>query len=85
MRKLMFGLFVIALCAIVLTSLLTTAAVDNHTVVVKTGDWIDYKAVVTGTPDAPDNVTGATVNFTSVDGSVMHLYVVTQFANGSLA
>jgi len=80
----MFGLFVIALCAIVLTHLLTTAAVDNHTVVVKTGDWIDYKAVVTGTPDAPNNVTGATVNFTSVEGSVMHLYVVTQFANGSL-
>jgi hypothetical protein len=84
MRKFKCGLFIIALCALVLTPLLTAAVVDNHTVVVKTGDWIDYEAVVTGTPDALDNVTGATVNFTLVEGSVMHLYVVTQFANGSL-
>ena len=80
----MFGLLTIALCVFVLAPLLTEATVDNHTVVVKTGDWIDYKAVVTGTPNAPNNVTGATVNFTSVEGSVMDLYVITQFANGSL-
>ena len=84
MRKITFGLLTIALCILVLAPLPTEATVDKYTVVVKTGDWINYTAIVTGTPDAPNNVTGATVNFTSVEGSVMHLYVVTQFANGSL-
>jgi hypothetical protein len=56
----------------------------DYTVVVKTGDYIDYKAVVTGIPDPLDNVTGATVNFTDVQGTVMHMDVNTMFANGSI-
>jgi|WetSurMetagenome_2_1015567.scaffolds.fasta_scaffold108231_1 hypothetical protein len=82
MRNIQVGLLATVLSIVFLSSLFFTATAD-YTLVVKTGDWIDYKTVVTGTPNTPNNVTGATVNFTSVEGTVMHLYVVTKYANGS--
>ncbi len=84
MRKVNSSILSIALCTLVLASLITAGVTGDYTVVVKTGDWIDYKTVVTGTPNPSNNVTGATVNFISVEGTVMHLHVVTKFANGSL-
>ena len=84
MCKVNSGILSIALCTLVLASLIPVGVTGDYTVVVKTGDWIGYKTVVTGTPNPSNNVTGATVNFTSVEGTVMHLHVVTKFANGSL-
>jgi hypothetical protein len=78
----MCGLLTVALTVLVLFSRFGVAAADIM-VVVKNGDWIDYKATVTGTPNPPNNVTGATVNFTDVQGTVMHMDVVTIFANGT--
>lgn len=70
--------------ALLVISLTLTTVVAEIQVGVKKGDWIEYKAVFTGTPPERHEVTWARTEVIDVQGTVINLNVTTKFANDSL-
>ncbi|MCW4007669.1 MAG: hypothetical protein NWF09_03115 [Candidatus Bathyarchaeota archaeon] len=72
------------LTALLAVSFIVSTAVAAILVGVKKGDWIEYRAVFTGTPPAGHEVTWARTEVLDVQGTIIDLNVTTKFANGTL-
>lgn len=75
----------LSLCtALLLSFLVINAVAAEISVGVKKGDWMEYRAVFTGTPPAGHEVTWARTEVTDVQGTVINLNITTKFADGTL-
>lgn len=75
----------LSLCTALLMSFLVINAVTAEiSVGVKKGDWMEYRAVFTGTPPAGHEVTWARTEVIDVQGTVINLNITTKFADGTL-
>ncbi|MEM3378551.1 MAG: hypothetical protein QW674_06360 [Candidatus Bathyarchaeia archaeon] len=72
------------LTALLAVSLIVGTTVAAILVGVKKGDWIEYRAVFTGTPPAGHEVTWARTEVLDAQGTIIDLNVTTKFANGTL-
>jgi hypothetical protein len=74
----------VALTLLAVSPLLGAAFAQSSVVGVKAGDWIRYSVKETGNPISEYNITWASMNVTAVNGEVITVNVLTQYANGTL-
>jgi hypothetical protein len=80
MRKLAIALLIILL----ISNMLHMTVFTMVSVGVKEGDWIEYQAVLTGSPPKGHEVTRARSEVVDVRGTVITLNVTTEFVDGAL-
>jgi hypothetical protein len=73
-------LFSVVLVVLILTSLFGVAAAD-YSIVLKAGDWVEYKTTFTGRPSR--NVIGARMDILDVEEDFIAVDLTTQYANGT--
>jgi len=76
---------IVVLAIVFLIALPLTAAESTITAGVKTGDWVEYNVITTGTPPAAQDVTWAKIQILDVEGTVFNANFTVRYVNGTLS
>jgi hypothetical protein len=73
--------------ALILVVALSITATEGKpiSVGVKTGDWIEYNVITTGTPPAAQDITWARIEILDFEGAAFHANFTVRYANGTIS